>query len=50
MDSASDKRRERAECGDLALRRDEADGVAESRLIRLICTDGVRVFKMSRCA
>jgi hypothetical protein len=40
-DSASEKQRERAERGDLALRRDEADGVAESRpIFRLICTGG----------
>lgn len=49
-DRASDKRRERAERGDFALRSDEADGVEESRLIRLIYTGGVRAFKTSRCA
>jgi len=49
-DSASDKRPERAECGNFALGSDEADGVAESGLIRLICTGGVRAFKTSRCA
>ena len=49
-DSASDERRERGERGDLAPRRDEADGVAETRLIRFIYTGGVRAFKTSRCA
>jgi len=38
--SASEKQRERAERGGFAIQRDEADGVAESRPIRLICTDG----------
>ena len=43
-------RRERTEGGDSALFRDEADGVAESRLIRVICAGGVRAFETSRWA
>jgi len=39
-DSALDKPWERTERADLELRRDEADGIAEPRLIQVMCTGG----------